>query len=325
MDLVRDGGVFWVIVICWMALKSIKDDYEYKKIQKEIDAENKIEDTKRQILEEIKRKEDAKKKVLEEIKRKEEALRQNQEKAEKERKAREYEEWRIANPNLGYLYVLNNKIVIGHIKIGFTTRETIQERIKEINRGTGVIGKWQLAEKWHVDDARTCEKLVHNHKKFREARTQKDREFFEIDLIEARLLIHEMMDRRGYYLNGEYWKDGECKTNKQIEWTRVSKNDDLNAYVDYSSIRKEGNKIKMKSMYSYNIIQKDANYRWFSIVMNNEYDSVKRTYRELSKVWHIENMGRGNIIYSAKEMKDALETKQGTMVEIFFNIACGKK
>jgi hypothetical protein len=59
--------------------------------------------------------------------------------------------------------------------------------------------------------------------------------------------------------------------------------------------------------------------------MNNEYDSVKKTYRELSKVWYIENMGRGNIIYSAKEMKDALETKQGTMVEIFFNIACGKK
>lgn len=320
-----DAQGFLVFIGGLMLIHFVYDQYETNKLNKKWAEEEKIEVAKRQILEEIKRKEDAKKKVLEEIKRKEEALRQNQEKAEKERKEREYEEWRIANPNLGYLYVLNNKIVIGHIKIGFTTRETIQERIKEINRGTGVIGKWQLAEKWHVDDARYCEKLVHNHKIFREARTQKNREFFEIDLIKARLLIHEMMNKRGYYLKGEYWKDGECKTNKQIEWTRVSKNDDLIAYVDYNSIRKEGNKIKMKSMYSYNIIQKDANYRWFSIVMNNEYDSVKRTYRELSKVWSTENMGKGDIVYSANEMKDALETKQGTMVEILFNIACGKK
>lgn len=322
-----DGQGFFVIIGGLMLIHFIYDVHETNKFQKKWDEEKQIEDAKRHILEEIKRKEDAKKKVLEEIKRKEDTLRLNQEIAEKERKAKEYEDWRIANPNLGYLYVLSNKIVIGHIKIGFTTRETIQERIKEINRGAGVIGKWQLAEKWHVDDARHCEKLV--HKRFKEIRTQKDREFFEIDLIEARLLIHEMMDKRGYYLKGKYWKDGECKTNKQIEWTKVTKfeflNDDFIAYVDYNSIIKEGHKIKMRSMYSYNIIQKDANYRWFSIVMNNEYDSVKRTYRELNKVWSTENMGEGDIVYSANEMKDALEIKQGTIYEIFFNIACGKK
>ena len=131
------------------------------------------------------------------------------------RKKEQYEVWKIENPNLGYLYILNNKIVYGHIKIGFTTREAIQDRIKEINRGTGVIGKWKLAEKWYVDDARHCEKLV--HKRFKEKRTQKDREFFEIDLKEARLLIHEMMDKRGYYIDKggsyEYWKDGVIKYN----------------------------------------------------------------------------------------------------------------
>ena len=136
-------------------------------------------------------------------------------KSEINRQKEQYEAWKIANPKLGYLYILNNKIVIGHIKIGFTTREAIQDRIKEINRGTGVIGKWKLAEKWYVDDARHCEKLVHNHKIFKKKRTQKDREFFEIDLIEARLLIHEMMDKRGYYIDKggtyEYWKDGAAQ------------------------------------------------------------------------------------------------------------------
>ena len=151
-------------------------------------------------------------KVQEERKRKEEELRRNQEIAEKERKAREYAEWRISNPNLGYLYVLNNKVVSGHIKIGFTARDAIEERIKEINRGTGVIGKWQLAKKWHVDDAHECEKLV--HKKFKEIRTQKDREFFKIELQDGIKLIQAMMDKRGFYINGEYWKDGKCKTNE---------------------------------------------------------------------------------------------------------------
>ena len=131
------------------------------------------------------------------------------------RQKEQYEAWKIANPNLGYLYILNNKIVYGYIKIGFTTREAIQDRIKEINRGAGVIGKWKLAEKWYVDDARHCEKIV--HKRFKEKRTQKDREFFEIDLKEARLLIHEMMDKRGYYIDKggsyEYWKDGVIKYN----------------------------------------------------------------------------------------------------------------
>ena len=302
-----------IVMFCWYIFICLKEKKERKKEADEIKRNHFLaEQFRRQITAE---KVLAEKKLADINKRKEQY--------ELRRKEIEYEKWKIENPNLGFVYVLKNDIAKGHVKIGFTEREEIQHRIKEINSGSGVIGKWQLVKYWHVDNARDCERFIHIT--FKKERTQRDREFFEIEERKAVFLIQRMMDKRGYYAQGEYWKDGECKTNKQIEWTRVSKNDDLNAYVDYSSIRKEGNKIKMKSMYSYNIIQKDANYRWFSIVMNNEYDSVKRTYRELSKVWHIENMGRGNIIYSAKEMKDALETKQGTMVEIFFNIACSKK
>jgi UPF0716 family protein affecting phage T7 exclusion len=180
-----------------------RDREQRKKREYRAEINRKKEQSERQIKE--------KEKAYEERDR--EQRKKREYRAEINRKKIEYEEWQIANPNLGYLYVLNNKIVTGYIKIGFTKREKIQERIKEINRGTGVIGKWQLAEKWHVNDPNHCEKLV--HKRFKEIRVQKDREFFEIDFKEARLLIHGMMDKRGYYIDKgavyEYWKDGEYR------------------------------------------------------------------------------------------------------------------
>ena len=129
--------------------------------------------------------------------------------AEQERKDKEYEEWKIANPKLGFIYVLKNDMAKGHVKIGFTNGET-SKRIKEINSGTCVIGKWSLIKHWHVDDARDCEKRI--HRKFSRERTQKDREFFEIEEESVVLMMQEFMDKRGYYVDRKYWKDGECKT-----------------------------------------------------------------------------------------------------------------
>ena len=198
-----------------------KERDERQRIEKENQAEihRKKERDEREYLAEIFRqkkqyeKEKTNRETREYEERDERQRKEREYRSEIHRKKEQYEAWKIENPNLGYLYILNNKIVYGHIKIGFTTREAIQDRIKEINRGTGVIGKWKLAEKWYVDDARHCEKLV--HKRFKEIRTQKDREFFEIDWKEARLLIHEMMDKRGYYIDKggsyEYWKDGVIK------------------------------------------------------------------------------------------------------------------
>ena len=209
-NIIAPGIPIFIGPILLLALLDFYEKYEKYEIKEESKRKEETERRNQEIAEKERKAREYK--VQEERKRKEETERRNQEIAEKERKAREYAEWRISNPNLGYLYVLNNKVVSGHIKIGFTARDAIEERIKEINRGTGVIGKWQLAKKWHVDDAHECEKLV--HKKFKEIRTQKDREFFKIELQDGIKLIQAMMDKRGFYINGEYWKDGKCKTNE---------------------------------------------------------------------------------------------------------------
>ena len=151
---------------------------------------------------------DAKNRALNEIKEKNELIRLAKI-AEQERKDKEYEEWKIANPKLGFIYVLKNDMAKGHVKIGFTNGKT-SKRIKEINSGTGVIGKWLLIKHWHVDDARDCEQRI--HRKFSRERTQKNREFFEIEETKAVIMLQEFMDKRGYYIDRKYWKDGECKT-----------------------------------------------------------------------------------------------------------------
>jgi len=176
--------------------------------------------------------EDAKNKALNEIKEKNELIRLSKI-AEQERKDKEYEEWKIANPKLGFIYVLKNDMAKGHVKIGFTNGKT-SKRIKEINSGTGVIGKWSLIKHWHVDDARDCEQRI--HKKFSRERTQKNREFFEIEETKAVIMLQEFMDKRGYYIDRKYWKDGECKTIYSDLDIQTLK-DNFNARVQQNSIK----------------------------------------------------------------------------------------
>ena len=167
-----------------------------------------IEDKARYKEEEI---ENSKRRALKEIKNTEEEITKAKRQAEKERQRKELIEWQITHPNLGFVYILKNEMAKGHVKIGFTDRESTTQRIKEINSGTGVIGKWKLVKDWHVDNAMDCEGILHNHKEFKEIRTQKDREFFKINEEEAAIIIQEIMDKRGYYIGRKYWKDGKYR------------------------------------------------------------------------------------------------------------------
>ena len=305
-----------IVMFCWYIDICLKEKKERKKEADEIKRNHFLaEQFRRQITAE---KVLAEKKLADINKRKEQY--------ELRRKEIEYEKWKIENPNLGFVYVLKNDIAKGHVKIGFTEREEIQHRIKEINSGSGVIGKWQLVKYWHVDNARDCERFI--HKTFKKERTQRDREFFEIEERKAVFLIQRMMDKRGYYVKGEYWKDGECKTNKQLEWTRVAETDDIIFYVNYNSIRKRDKKARMMLLLSYKTVQKNANYKYFSCVMHEEYDCEQETFNVLDYYWYSQNLGRGDIVDVNENIKakPTLITRgTGSIREALFKIARSEK
>jgi len=62
--------------------------------------------------------------------------------------------------NEGYIYILENKGQPGILKIGYTDR-TPQQRVKEINSGTGVIIPWYIVNAFPCKAPLQIESLIH--------------------------------------------------------------------------------------------------------------------------------------------------------------------
>lgn len=62
----------------------------------------------------------------------------------------------------GYIYILSNKGIPGILKIGYTDR-TPQERIREINGGTGVIIPWYLINSFACKSPSIVESIIHGY------------------------------------------------------------------------------------------------------------------------------------------------------------------
>ncbi len=62
--------------------------------------------------------------------------------------------------NEGYIYILENRGQPGILKIGYTDR-TPQQRVKEINGGTGVITPWYIINAFPCKAPSHIESIVH--------------------------------------------------------------------------------------------------------------------------------------------------------------------
>lgn len=89
-------------------------------------------------------------------------------------------------------------------------------------------------------------------------------------------------------------------TNVFAEWTKVTvtSDRDMTVYVDYETIKKKGNKVKMLDLTEFKTVHKNKSYRYLSQLSLNEYDCEEETRRMLDFHWYAENMKKGNIVYS---------------------------
>lgn len=85
-------------------------------------------------------------------------------------------------PNGGFIYILSTRSHRRVLKVGMTRRDVVQ-RAKEINRGTGVVVPFGVRASWPVGNPVAAERVV--HKLLDSNRIRDDREFFEIDFIDA--------------------------------------------------------------------------------------------------------------------------------------------
>ena len=110
-------------------------------------------------------------------------------------------------------------------------------------------------------------------------------------------------------------------------WFLVGVNDDIGTtfYVDPTSIRKSGDKVKMWSLYNYNSVRDTLGVWSLSSIALNEYDCKKdRVIMRFLSV-HSGNMGRGEVVLTNMNI-DAREVHapSGSISKISLNLACGK-
>jgi len=91
----------------------------------------------------------------------------------------------------GYIYILTNPAYPNDmLKIGMT-RRTPEVRAREIYKGaTGVPAPFKVAFKKHVENCELAEKIL--HKRLLQFRSNNSREFFELELKEAKIVLNEV-------------------------------------------------------------------------------------------------------------------------------------
>ena len=117
-------------------------------------------------------------------------------------------------------------------------------------------------------------------------------------------------------------------TNLFAEWTKVtdSSDGDMTVYVDYGSIKKKGNKVKMLDLTDFKTVHKNKSYRYLSQLSLNQYDCEEEKRRMLDFHWYAENMKKGNIVYSEKNINDEGKSIPTDSIGTdLFNIACSEK
>ncbi len=121
--------------------------------------------------------------------------------------------------NLDIVYIFTNEGMPGLCKIGYTTRNDVKDRAKELYT-TGVPYPFQIYYACQVINGKNIEKIL--HKLFDEFRVNHNREFFEIDPEKVILALQlaspiDVTPKENEYLTAE-----EIKEIKNLEKKRLS-------------------------------------------------------------------------------------------------------
>lgn len=88
-------------------------------------------------------------------------------------------------------------------------------------------------------------------------------------------------------------------TAARADWTRVEGNDELDAYVDPATIRRQANLVEVWALLDYKSAHQWSDYLVYrSTKTHKEYDCASGHYRTLDSAFHFDHMGAGQSIFS---------------------------
>ena len=116
-------------------------------------------------------------------------------------------------------------------------------------------------------------------------------------------------------------------TNVMAEWTALKwthEDGGLTLYVDYTTVRKKDNIVKMLSLVDFEVTEK-GEVDLFSSRAQNEYDCKEKKIRQLFYALYSDSMGKGKMEHSNSEHLKWLPVRPGSMEEAMWKVACGQK
>jgi len=116
-------------------------------------------------------------------------------------------------------------------------------------------------------------------------------------------------------------------TSVMAEWTALKWNHEdggLTLYVDYTTIRKEGDRVRMLSLADFEVVEKNE-VDLFSSRAQNEYDCKEKKIRQLFYSLYSGSMGKGKMEHSNSEHLKWMPVQPGSMEDAMWRVACGKK
>lgn len=121
--------------------------------------------------------------------------------------------------NLDIVYIFTNEGMPGLCKIGYTTRNDVKERAKELYT-TGVPYPFQIHYACQVSNGKNIETIL--HKLFSEYRVNNNREFFEADPERVKLALQLTSPTEITPKEIEYLTTEEIKEIQNVEKKRLS-------------------------------------------------------------------------------------------------------
>ena len=118
-----------------------------------------------------------------------------------------------------------------------------------------------------------------------------------------------------------------ASTSAMAEWTLIDINESHNTYVDYSTIRKAGKKVKLWKLEDYKTVRQfDEKMKFLSAISQSEYDCKAETAKTIAFTWFAGNMLAGEQVYTSNNPQgDNSPIQPGSVGEVVWKIACGKK
>jgi Surface-adhesin protein E len=114
-------------------------------------------------------------------------------------------------------------------------------------------------------------------------------------------------------------------SNAVAEWVAIGTGDGSILYANPNTFRKSGNIIKMWTLTDYNSAREIAGEKFLSEKSQEAYDCKEEQAKMLYFSWHSENMGKGNVVFTAnKPQRDWTPVAPDSIGEVSWKFACGK-